>query len=96
MCDRILVFSTSPGHIVDQIKVDLPQPRNRLDPNFRDLVERIYVVMTARPAASDRPSPALEKTRAIGMDAVLHPERAEVDEEERTASWISSDAHVLA
>ena len=71
MCDRILVFSTSPGHIVDQIKVDLPQPRNRLDPNFRDLVERIYVVMTARPAASARASPALEKTRAIGMDAVL-------------------------
>src|SRR5258708_1853326 len=59
MCDRILVFSTSPGHIVDQIKVDLPQPRNRLDPNFRDLVERIYVVMTARPAASARASPAL-------------------------------------
>jgi NitT/TauT family transport system ATP-binding protein len=71
MCDRILVFSTGPGHIVDQIKVDLPQPRNRLDPNFRDLVERIYVVMTARPAASARASPALEKTRAIGMDAVL-------------------------
>ena len=71
MCDRILVFSTSPGHIVDQIKVDLPQPRNRLDPNFRDLVERIYVVMTKRPAASARASPALEKTRAIGMDAVL-------------------------
>jgi NitT/TauT family transport system ATP-binding protein len=71
MCDRILVFSTSPGHIVDQIKVDLPQPRNRLDPNFRDLVERIYVVMTARPAASARALAALEKTRAIGMDAVL-------------------------
>src|ERR1700680_2075972 len=71
MCDRILVFSTSPGHIVDQIKVDLPQPRNRLDPNFRDLVERIYVVMTARPPASARASPTLEKARAIGMDAVL-------------------------
>ncbi len=71
MCDRILVFSTSPGHIVDEIKVDLPQPRNRLDPKFRDLVERIYVVMTARPAASGRSSPVPEKARAIGMDAVL-------------------------
>src|SRR5437660_1998872 len=71
MCDRVLVFSTNPAQIVSEIKVDLPQPRNRLDPNFRDLVERIYVVMTARPAASARASPALEKTRAIGMDAVL-------------------------
>ena len=71
MCDRILVFSSNPGRVAAEIKVDLPQPRNRLDPNFRDLVERIYVVMTKRPAASVRASPALEKTRAIGMDAVL-------------------------
>ncbi len=31
MCDRILVFSRSPGHIIEEIKVDLPQPRNRLE-----------------------------------------------------------------
>ena len=48
MCDRILLFSTNPGRIISEIDVDLPQPRNRLDPQFRDLVERIYVAMTAR------------------------------------------------
>src|SRR5258705_10183221 len=48
MCDRILVFSTNPGRIVSEIKVDLPKPRDRLDPAFRELVERIYVEMTAR------------------------------------------------
>ena len=68
MCDRILVFSTNPGHIISEIKVDLPQPRNRLDPKFRDLVERIYVAMTARPLAS---RPTAEKFRAIGIDAML-------------------------
>ena len=36
MCDRILVFSTNPGRIVTEIEVDLPQPRDRLDPAFRD------------------------------------------------------------
>ncbi|HEY2183827.1 MAG TPA: nitrate/sulfonate/bicarbonate ABC transporter ATP-binding protein [Xanthobacteraceae bacterium] len=71
MCDRILVFSTNPGHIVDEIRVELPQPRNRLDPRFRDLVERIYVVMTARPAGSRRGAPVGERARAIGLDAVL-------------------------
>ena len=35
MCDRILVFSSNPGRIVAEIKVDLPQPRNRLEPSFR-------------------------------------------------------------
>jgi NitT/TauT family transport system ATP-binding protein len=48
MCDRILVFASNPGRILTEIKVTLPQPRNRLDPNFRALVENIYVVMTAR------------------------------------------------
>src|SRR5450631_2178645 len=47
MCDRILVFSRSPAHIIDDIKVAMPQPRSRLEPAFRDLVERIYVAMTA-------------------------------------------------
>ena len=47
MCDRILLFSTNPGRIINEIAVDLKQPRNRLDPRFRELVEKIYVAMTA-------------------------------------------------
>jgi NitT/TauT family transport system ATP-binding protein len=49
MCDRILVFSSNPGRVVSEIQVDLPQPRSRLDPNFRQLVDDIYALMTARP-----------------------------------------------
>jgi NitT/TauT family transport system ATP-binding protein len=49
MCDRILVFSSSPGRIAAEIKVDLPQPRNRLDPVFRQLVDDVYGRMTERP-----------------------------------------------
>jgi NitT/TauT family transport system ATP-binding protein len=49
MCDRVLVFGSNPGRILSELKVSLPQPRNRLDPSFRELVERIYVEMTARP-----------------------------------------------
>lgn len=52
MCDRILVFSSNPGRVVATIKVDLPQPRNRQDPAFRALVERIYVQMTRPDQAS--------------------------------------------
>ena len=51
MCDRILVFASNPGRIAAEIKVDLPQPRDRLDPAFRALVEDIYARMTARTAA---------------------------------------------
>src|SRR5207253_3316636 len=42
MCDRILVLSSNPGTIAAEIKVAMPHPRNRLDPEFRGLVEHIY------------------------------------------------------
>jgi NitT/TauT family transport system ATP-binding protein len=48
MCDRILVFGSNPGRVLSEIEVTLTQPRDRLDPQFRELVERIYVAMTAR------------------------------------------------
>ncbi len=48
MCDRILLFSTNPGRIVTEIKIPLRQPRDRLDPAFSAIVERIYIEMTAR------------------------------------------------
>jgi NitT/TauT family transport system ATP-binding protein len=50
MCDRVLLFSTNPGKIVSEIPIPLPQPRDRNDPAFSALVERIYVEMTARRA----------------------------------------------
>jgi NitT/TauT family transport system ATP-binding protein len=69
MCDRILVFSRNPGHIIEEIKVELPQPRSRLEPAFRDLVERIYVAMTARPAAPQRAAP--DRFAGMGIEMVL-------------------------
>jgi NitT/TauT family transport system ATP-binding protein len=70
MCDRILVFSRSPGHIIEEIKVALPQPRDRLEPEFRDLVERIYVAMTAR-AVAPPPRVAPDRIPGMGIDMVL-------------------------
>ena len=48
MSDRILVLASNPGRISSEITVTLPQPRNRLDPAFRALVDDIYARMTAR------------------------------------------------
>jgi NitT/TauT family transport system ATP-binding protein len=56
MSDRILLLSSNPGRIVAEIPVGLPQPRNRLDPSFRQLVDEIYALMTARPV--ERPTHA--------------------------------------
>jgi NitT/TauT family transport system ATP-binding protein len=52
MSDRILVFSSNPGRVIAEIKVNLPQPRNRVDPAFRAMVDEIYARMTAKSVAT--------------------------------------------
>jgi NitT/TauT family transport system ATP-binding protein len=49
MCDRIVLLASHPGRIAAEIAVPLAQPRNRLDTEFRQLVEKIYALMTQRP-----------------------------------------------
>ncbi len=66
LCDRILVFSSNPGRIVAEIKVDLPQPRNRQAPAFRALVDDIYKRMTQK-KAGDQPKDGLFPGMGMGM-----------------------------
>jgi NitT/TauT family transport system ATP-binding protein len=66
MCDRVLVFGSHPGRILSEIPVKLPQPRNRLDPSFRTLVERIYVEMTAKRDSTAGPRNELFPGTGIG------------------------------
>ena len=49
LSDRILVLSSNPARIVAEIPVRLPHPRDRTGTAFRQLVDDIYVLMTARP-----------------------------------------------
>ena len=71
MCDRILLFSTNPGHIIREINVDLRQPRNRLDPQFRDLVEKIYVAMTARTQTPPAAGTVAERVSGVTINTIL-------------------------
>jgi NitT/TauT family transport system ATP-binding protein len=57
MCDRI---GSNPGHIAAEIPVALPQPRNRLDTAFRDIVDEIYSILTSR------------MTESIGRQGRIH------------------------
>ncbi|WP_245644030.1 ABC transporter ATP-binding protein [Paraburkholderia oxyphila] len=59
MCDRIQLLGGSPARIVADMNVQLPHPRNRLDPAFREIVNEIYSVLTSRLAeTTDAPSAA--------------------------------------
>jgi NitT/TauT family transport system ATP-binding protein len=53
MCSRVLIFSANPGRVAAEIAIELPHPRNRMDPAFRKLVDDTYAHMTNR-SATDR------------------------------------------
>ena len=54
MADRVIVLASNPGRIAAEIPVTLAHPRDRDNPDFRLLVDRIYALMTQRP----EPKPA--------------------------------------
>src|SRR5277367_4970149 len=68
MCDRILVFSSNPGRVANELRVPFPHPRNRLDPAFRQMVDDIYGIMTRR-----APKPAAPAAAPTGFATPLHP-----------------------
>ena len=65
MCDRILVFAMNPGRVEHELAVNLPHPRNRQDPAFRQLVEDIYALMTRRPAPAPPAAPGPAAPAAV-------------------------------
>jgi NitT/TauT family transport system ATP-binding protein len=68
MCDRVLLFSSNPGRVSSEIKIDLPQPRDRTNPAFEGYVDRIYVEMTARRVERMRQ----QQTQGVAIEMPLH------------------------
>jgi NitT/TauT family transport system ATP-binding protein len=76
MCDRILVFSSNPGRVAHELKVPFPHPRNRLDVDFRQMVDDIYGIMTRRKPVEPRlptapaPSPLALALHSVGTNVM--------------------------
>ena len=70
MADRVIVLASNPGRIAAEIPVTLPHPRDRLNPDFRQLVDKIYALMTQRPEPKPA-GPATAQTLGIAMPLPL-------------------------
>jgi NitT/TauT family transport system ATP-binding protein len=65
LADRILVLGTNPGRIKSDMVNPLPRPRRRRTPDFDELVDQIYRMMTQR----DQATAAAPTATATGGDA---------------------------
>jgi NitT/TauT family transport system ATP-binding protein len=70
MCDRILVFSSNPGRVAQELAVPFVHPRNRHDAAFRKFVDDIYALMTRR--ATSVPTPTAAGTAEAPADDTVH------------------------
>jgi NitT/TauT family transport system ATP-binding protein len=70
MCDRILVFSSNPGRVANELVVPFTHPRNRMDPAFRQMVDDIYALMTRRAAPGLRAAAAPVASIAMALPRV--------------------------
>ena len=79
LADRILVLGTNPGRIQADLRNPLARPRRRRTPDFEELVDQIYRMMTQRdqvvPAAPSGPPSG----RAPGTVSDTRLPRASVD-----------------
>jgi NitT/TauT family transport system ATP-binding protein len=56
LADRILVLGTNPGRIRSDMINPLPRPRRRRTPEFDELVDQIYTMMTRRATTDEEPA----------------------------------------
>jgi len=54
LADRILVLSSNPGRIRAELAVGLPRPRDRRTPEFEELVDTVYGILTDREHAAEQ------------------------------------------
>ncbi|ASQ47270.1 ABC transporter ATP-binding protein [Legionella clemsonensis] len=64
LADRIVIFGSDPGYIRAELQVALPQPRDPETPEFRDLVDKIYRLMTTGPKEKAKRA---QRERQIGL-----------------------------
>ncbi len=62
LADRIVVMSRRPSHVLEQVDVDLPRPRDRKSTAFYDLTDRVYSLITE--TGIPRPAGGAESTVA--------------------------------
>jgi NitT/TauT family transport system ATP-binding protein len=54
MADRILIFGSDPGRINAEIPVTMPHPRAWDSPQFRQIVDQVYTLLTTVPGRDGR------------------------------------------
>ncbi|WEV75120.1 nitrate/sulfonate/bicarbonate ABC transporter ATP-binding protein [Bifidobacterium sp. ESL0800] len=54
MADRVVVLGSHPGHLIAQVPVNLPRPRDKHSPEFEAMVDKLYTILTGQESQRSR------------------------------------------
>jgi NitT/TauT family transport system ATP-binding protein len=103
-CDRVIVLAADPGRVAAELTIPLKHPRDREAPVFRELVDRLYAILTRRigaeggvrpPATLAEKLPRVSSNSISGLLETLAEERAAKVDLPELAEWIGLTADEL-
>ncbi|WEV46440.1 nitrate/sulfonate/bicarbonate ABC transporter ATP-binding protein [Bifidobacterium sp. ESL0690] len=75
MADRVVVLGSHPGHLIAQVPVNLPRPRDKHSPEFEAMVDKLYAILTGQESQRSRQIAQKKAENAAGAtsDAAQNP-----------------------
>lgn len=68
MADRVVVLGSHPGHVIANVEVTLPRPRDKHAAEFEAMVDELYAILTGKSNESSRRT----QTNAENLSGVKH------------------------
>lgn len=65
MADRVVVLGSHPGHLIADVRVDLPRPRDRHSVEFEAMVDRLYAILTGQASQPTQQAEALSPSASL-------------------------------
>lgn len=66
MADRVVVLGSHPGHLIANVEVDLPRPRDKHSSEFEAMVNQLYAILTgSAPESSEDDQTSQEPTQQL-------------------------------
>lgn len=85
MADRVVVLGSHPGHLIADVDVDLPRPRDKHSAEFEAMVDNLYAILTGSAPESSEESNTSDSVE----DQVATQEVEDEDSEDNEAAAIA-------
>ena len=86
MADRVVVLGSHPGHLIADVTVDLPRPRDKHSAEFEAMVDNLYAILTG-----SAPESASEKDNSESEDLQNQTQDADAEDAEDTEAAAIAD-----